>query len=180
MARPNTHARPDRIDLSQLGKAGDIAVLVADGFDATDLTRIASTAEQAGFRTQIISPNTSLVTGRSETGEEMNFVIDLAPGEKPASAFAGLLLPDGSGHLERLSQDQDTRLLIGEFVKSGRSVCAIGEAVSVLSNAANKTDVKGDAALALNGEVFASTGETARTDAGALFVQTLVPLEQAA
>jgi protease I len=180
MAKPNTHARPKRIDLSQLGQAGDIAVLVADGFEAADLTGIAGEAEQAGFRTQIISPNKSLVSGRSETNEEMNFVVDLAPGEKPADSFAGLLIPGGKLHLERLLDDQDTRLMIGEFVTSGKSVCALGDAVATLATLTEKTDLEGDAALALNGDVFASSGETAKSDAGKLFVQTLKPMPQAA
>jgi len=180
MAKPRTHARPNRIDLSQLGHAGDIAVLVADGFDAPDLTGIAGEAEQAGYRTQIVSPVRSLVSGRSETGEEMNFVVDLAPGEKPADAFAGLLLPGGASHLARLAEDQDARLLIQEFLSSGRSVCALGEAVATLATMPGKTGVEGDAALALNGDVFASSGDTARADAGALFVQTLKPVKHAA
>ncbi len=180
MAKPNTHARPKRIDLSQLGQAGDIAVLVADGFEAADLTGIAGEAEQAGFRTQIISPNKSLVSGRSETNEEMNFVVDAAPGEKSVKDFAGLLLPGGKAHLARIADDQDARLMIGEFVSEGLAVCALGDAVETLASLSSKTGVEGDAALALNGDVFASTGETARSDAGKLFVQTLKPSKAAA
>ena len=180
MARPNSPHRPKRIDLSQLGQFGDVAVLVADGFQAPDLTSIAGAAEQAGYRTQIVSPNKSLVSGRSETGEEMNFVVDLAPGAKPADQFAGLLLPSGAAHLDQLLQDQDARLLIKEFISTGRAVCALGESVAVLADAADKPGVTGDAALALKGDIFASSGETARQDAGALFVQTLTPVQQAA
>jgi putative intracellular protease/amidase len=180
MAKPRPYTRPKRIDLSQLGQSGDIAVLVADGFEAPDLTGIAGEAEQAGYRTQIVSPVRSLVSGRSETGEEMNFVVDLAPGEKPADAFAGLLLPGGEAHLARLADDQDARLLIQEFLSSGRPVCALGGAVATLAATSGKTGVEGDAALALNGDVFASSGETARGDAGALFVQTLKPVQRAA
>ena len=180
MARPNSPHRPKRLDLSQLGQSGDIAVLVADGFQAPDLTSIAGAAEQAGYRTQIVSPNKSLVSGRSETDEEMNFVVDLAPGEKAADHFAGLLLPSGAAHLDQLLQDQDARLLIKEFIAGGRSTCALGAAVAVLAEAAGKTGVSGDAALALKGDVFASSGETARADAGALFVQTLTPVKAAA
>ncbi len=180
MARPNSSHRPKRIDLSQLGQSGDIAVLAADGFQAPDLTSIAGAAEQAGYRTQIVSPNKSLVSGRSETGEEMNFVVDLAPGEKSVEQFAGLLLPSGGAHLDLLLQDQDARLLIKEFISSGRAICALGDAVSVLAEASGKTGVTGDAALALKGDLFASGGETARADAGALFVQTLTPVKEAA
>ena len=37
-----------------------------------------------------------------------------------------------------------------------------------------------DAALALRGDIFVSSGEDARTDAGALFIQTLKPAKKAA
>ena len=180
MARPYPPHRPKRIDLSQLGQSGDIAVLVTDGFQAPDLTSIAGAAEQAGYRTRIVSPNKSLVSGRSETGEEMNFVVDLAPGERAADRFSGLLLPGGAAHLDKLLEDQDARLLIKEFVISGRAICALGQAVQVLADNAGKSDVIGDAALALKGDVFASSGEEARSEAGALFVKTLTPVQEAA
>ena len=180
MARDYPSSRQKRIDLAQLGQSGDIAVLVADGFHAPDLTSIASLAEHAGYRTQIISPNKSLVSGSSETGEEMNFVVDQAPGEKAADRFAGLLLPGGADHLDRLLADQDTRLLLKDVLASGRAICALGDAVAVLAEAAGKPGVSGDAALALKGDVFASGGETAREDAAALFVKTLTPVKAAA
>ena len=180
MAFNKPHARQNRIDLAHLGDAGTIAVLVAEGFSAADLTLVASAAEHAGYKTTIISLNKSLVAGRSETREEMNFVVDGAPGDHDASSFAGLLIPGGQPSVDKLSQDQDARLLLQDFLKANKPVCVMGEAVAFLADASDKEGVTGDAALALKGEVFAAQGETARADAASTFVQTMGMVDKAA
>ncbi|MFP4519057.1 MAG: DJ-1/PfpI family protein [Oceanicaulis sp.] len=177
-SKPNN--RQKRIDLAHVGEEGQIAVLVAEGFAASDLTQVASAAERAGYKTCILSPNKSLVGGRSETREEMNFVVDGHPGDKGPEAFAGLLVPGGASSIEKLKGEQDARLLLGDFVRSGKPVCVMGEAVGFLSEVADKDGVEGDAALALNGEVFAAEGETAREDATATFIKTLDMSKEAA
>jgi putative intracellular protease/amidase len=167
------HARQKRIDLGQLGQAGTIAVLVSEGFAAADLTLVAGAAERAGYKTAVISLNKSLVAGRSETNEEMNFVVDGAPGDQDPKSFAGLLVPGGDANIDRLSADQDARLMLMDFMRAKKPVCVMGKAVSFLADAAEKDGVAGDAALALNGEIFASTGETARDDAASMFVKAM-------
>ncbi len=173
MAFSKPHARQKRIDLAQLGESGTIAVLVCEGFAASDLTLVASAAERAGYKTSVISVNKSLVAGRSETNEEMNFVVDGAPGDQDPKAFAGLLIPGGAASINKLADDQDARLMMMDFMRANRPVCVMGEAVAFLGEAAEKDGVSGEAALALNGEIFAATGETAREDAASTFVKTM-------
>jgi protease I len=166
--------RPDRIDLAQIGEAGDIAVLLADGFDASDLTEVATPAERGGYRTVIVSPNKSLVSGRSAANEEMNFVVDSHPGEQPANAYAGLLVPGGERGLARLIEDQESRLFLQAFLSSGKPVLAMGAAAAWVTEAAGKTpNDSGDAVLALRGDLFAASGEDGRADAITTFVKTL-------
>ena len=180
MAFSKPQNRQKRIDLAHIGEEGVIAVLAAGGFAASDLTLVASAAERAGYKTCILSPNKSLVGGRSDTREEMNFVVDGHPGDQGTDAYSGLMVPGGQASVERLAADQDARLLLKDFIRSGKPVVAMGEAVAFLGEAADKTGVKGDAAVALNGEVFAASGESAREDAAATFVQTLALSKQAA
>ncbi|MCC5997368.1 MAG: DJ-1/PfpI family protein [Oceanicaulis sp.] len=181
MAFTKPHTRPKRIDLAQIGEAGDIAVLVADGFAASDLTEVASAAEQNGYRTVIVSPNKSLVSGRSASNEEMNFVVDAHPGDRSADSFSGLLIPGGAHGLSRLADDQDARLLIQDFIKTGKPVLAMSEAAPVLSEAAGKEPGEsGQAALALRGDIFAAGGEDAREDAISTFIKTLDLVQEAA
>lgn len=180
MAFSKPHARQKRIDLAHLGDAGVIAVLVSESFSASDLTLVASAAERAGYKTSVISLNKSLVAGRSETNEEMNFVVDGSPGDQDPKAFAGLLIPGGKANVDRLSADQDARLMLMDFLKANKPVCVMGEAVAFLGEAAEKDGVEGDAALGLNGEVFAASGETAREDAASTFVKAMGAVDGAA
>jgi putative intracellular protease/amidase len=174
------HTRQKRIDLGQLGAAGEIAVLVSEGFAASDLTLVASAAEMVGYKTSIISLNKSLVAGRSETHEEMNFVVDGSPGDLDPKAYAGLLIPGGKMSVDKLLADQDARLMLQDFLKSGKPVCVMGEAVALLGDAAQKDGVVGEAALALNGEVFSAEGETGREDAATTFVKAMGVVDAAA
>lgn len=180
MAFSKPHARQKRIDLEQLGDAGAIAVLVSEGFAASDLTLVAGSAERAGYKTTIISLNKSLVAGRSETQEEMNFVVDGAPGDQDPKAFSGLLIPGGANSLAKLTADQDARLMLADFVRADKPVCAMGEAVAFLGEAAGKDNITGDAAVFLKGQIFASEGETAREDAASSFVKVIGVTEEAA
>lgn len=181
MAFTRPSNRPDRIDLAQIGEAGDIAVLLADGFDASDLTEVATAAERGSYRTVIVSPNKSLVSGRSAANEEMNFVVDSHPGEQPPSAYAGLLVPGGERGVARLIEDQESRLFIQAFLSAGTPVLAMGEAAAYVTEAAGKTpNDSGDAVVALRGDLFAASGEDGRTDAISTFVKTLSMVEAAA
>jgi protease I len=174
------HARHKRIDLAHVGESGEIAVLAADGFAASDLTLTAGAAEREGYRTTLLSPNKSLVSGRSEMNEEMNFVVDGHPGEVSAERFSGLLIPGGKVSLDRLADDQDTRLLVQDFLKSGKPVCVFAEAVAFIADAAGKNGIEAPAALVLRGDIFASDGENARDDTAQTFIKALSVISEAA
>ncbi len=172
--------RQPRIDLSQLGQSGAVAALVADNFTVPDFNIAAQAAERGGYRTTIASPVRSLVSGRSEAHEEMNFVVDAAPGAIDPAGFAGLVLPGGAASVERLTGDADARALILAFIEAGKPVFAAGEAVALLAEVAGKDGADGEAAVALKGEVFAGGGETAREDAASAFAASLQPVKNAA
>lgn len=141
---------------------------------------MAGAAERAGYKTSVISLNKSLVAGRSETNEEMNFVVDGAPGDQDPKDFAGLLVPGGKVSIDKLASDQDARLMVMDFVRANRAVCVMGEAVALFGEVTENTSVDGDAALALNGQVFAAEGETAREDAASTFVKAMGMIDAAA
>jgi protease I len=171
--------RQKRIDLNLVGEAGAVIALVADGFSVPDQNAAAHAAERGGYKTLIASPNKSLVSGRSATNEEMNFVVDLKPGEISVDKNEGLILPGGAQSIRRLLDDQDSRLLIHDFVKSGKPVFATGEALAIIADASGKEGVEGLAALAIRGEVFAGDGETAVEDAASAFIDALKVVEAA-
>ncbi|PWE17926.1 hypothetical protein DDZ18_04955 [Marinicauda salina] len=173
MAVQNRHPRQKRIDLEQVGESGEIAALVAEGFDVDHFNLVAHAAERGGFRTMIVSPQRSLVSGRSGQREEMNFVVDKHPGDVGPSTYDGLLVPGGVTSVKALMKDQDARLLVLDYIKANKPVFALGDAVELLAEVSEKEGVAGVAALALNGEIFAGDGETAQEDAASAFVDAL-------
>lgn len=180
MATPQRTPRQKRIDLTMVGEAGAVVALIADGFTVPDLNAAAHAAERGGFKTLVVSPNRSLVSGRSATNEEMNFVVDKNPGDIAVKDQHGLILPGGANSIRRLTEDQNSRLLIIDFIKSGKPVFATGEALEVIAEATGKTGVTGTAALAINGEVFAGDSETAVEDAANAFIDALSVMADAA
>lgn len=173
MAGPNRNFRQKRIDLNQVGEAGTVFALLADGFDVPDFNGAAHQVERLGFRTLIASPNKSLVSGRSETREEMNFVVDKNPADVSVDKAGGLVIPGGERSTKILMENQDVRLLVHDFLKSGKPVLVTGDAVALLAELSEKEGVEGNAALAMRGEVFTSAGETAIEDATTAFADAL-------
>lgn len=180
MAAPQRTPRQKRIDLNMVGEAGEVAALVADGFTVPDLNAAAHAAERGGYKSLIVSPNRSLVSGRSATNEEMNFVVDKNPGDLSVKNLRGLILPGGATSIRRLTDDQDSRLLIHDCIKSGKPVFATGEALAVIAEITGKDGVEGAAALVINGEVFAGDSETAIEDAANAFIDALGVVADAA
>ena len=88
--RPFRHQREPRIDIARVGESGSILALAAASFSVpADLNAAASAAERAGYRLIVASDARALVSGRTETGEEMNFVVDSALDEASAEGCGG-------------------------------------------------------------------------------------------
>lgn len=172
MTAHNRRDRNKRIDLGRVGEAGDIVALVCERFSVPDFNLAAHAAEKRGFHTTVASTSRSLVAGRSDGNEEMNFVVDVHPDSITADDHDALIIPGGPG-VDTLMRDPDAKKLVKAFIDAGKPVCALGEAVAELAALTGKDGVEGDAALALNSEVFAGSGETAREDAVEAFANAV-------
>ncbi|MCC5981521.1 MAG: DJ-1/PfpI family protein [Oceanicaulis sp.] len=173
--RPYRHQREPRIDIARVGESGSILALAAASFSVPDLNAAASAAERAGYRLIVASDARALVSGRTETGEEMNFVVDSALDEASAEDVAGLVLPGGRRAVDTLNDSNAALRLIQDVFASGRPIFAAGEALTILSEVSGKETGEANAALALGGEVFAASGETARDDVAKAFAEALQP-----
>lgn len=178
--RPHRQPREPRLDVARVGEAGSILALAAPGFSVPDLNAAASAAERAGYRLIVASGARALVSGRTETGEEMNFVVDCGLDEASASNAAGLVLPGGQRAIDALNDSNAALRVVQDMFASGRPIFAAGEALSVLSEISGKETGQADAALALNGEVFAASGETARIEVAQAFAEQLQTTSSAA
>ena len=172
--------RRDRLDLGQIGEAGAVIALVAPQFSVADLHAATHAAELEGYRTEIVSPEKLLVGGRSEAGEEMNFVVDRAPADADAAQFDGLVVPGGRDHVTRIAESEVMRALIKGALDAGKPVAAFGEGVALLAEIAGDAEVGAQAAVAVRGQVFAAGGEDARADAASTFVKAIGVMAQAA
>ncbi len=171
--RPHRQPREPRIDIARVGEAGSILALAAPGFSVPDLNAAASAAERAGYKLTVASAARALVSGRTETGEEMNFVVDTPLDDASVDGVAGLVLPGGKRAVDAINDSNAALRLIQDMFASGRPIFAAGEALSILAEISGKETGEADAALALNGEVFAASGETARDDVAKVFAEQL-------
>lgn len=171
--RPFRHHREPRIDIARIGEAGTILALAAPGFSVPDLNAAASAAERSGYKLKVVSGARALVSGRTETGEEMNFVVDAGFEDVTADEGAGLVLPGGRRAVDALNDSNAALRLVQDMFANGRPIFAAGESLAMLAEVSGKEFGDADAALALNGEVFAASGETARDDVAKVFAESL-------
>jgi protease I len=102
-----------------------VAILVTDGFEQVELTEPKKALEEAGAKTQIVSPAEGKVKGwnTKDWGEEISVDVPLKSAD--ASQFDALLLPGGVMNPDRLRMDPDAVRFARHFIESGKPVAAI-------------------------------------------------------
>ncbi len=119
-----------------------IAILVANGFEQSEMTEPKSALEEAGATVQIISPEEGKVKGwqHDQWGDE--FHIDLSLSNAKASDFNALLLPGGVMNPDKLRLNKMAIDFISEFITSGKPIAAICHGPWTLINANGVDGVK--------------------------------------
>lgn len=112
-----------------------VAIMVASGFEETELTEPQRALLKTGARLKTISPDQGLVNGWHGKGWGHFFPIDLQIGEVLGSDFDMLLLPGGERSITKLSQNLHTRRIVGHFLDAGKPIAAVGQGVSLLPQA---------------------------------------------
>lgn len=102
-----------------------VAIVVADGFEQVELTEPRKALEQAGAKTEIVSPNKYKVKGWNfkEWGEEIK--VDVPIDQARASNYDALLLPGGVMNPDKLRMNDKVLNFIREFFDAGKPVAAI-------------------------------------------------------
>jgi protease I len=102
-----------------------VAILVTDGFEQVELTEPKKALEEAGAKTQIVSPAEGKVKGwnTKDWGEEISVDVPLKSADP--SKFDALLLPGGVMNPDHLRMDPDAVRFARHFIKSGKPVAAI-------------------------------------------------------
>lgn len=108
-------------DLNKL----NVAILVADGFEQVEMTEPRKALEQAGAKTQIVSPNEDKVKGwqMKEWGDE--FQVDVPLSKANADDYDALLLPGGVMNPDKLRVQPKVQEFVRAFFQAGKPVAAI-------------------------------------------------------
>jgi len=116
-------------------KGKKIGILVADGFEQSEMTEPRKALESAGAETVLISPNDDEVRGWAESDWGKSFKVDLPLSDAKPESFDGLLLPGGVKNPDTLRMDEDAVEFVREFFNSGKPVAAICHGPWTLINA---------------------------------------------
>jgi protease I len=102
-----------------------VAILVTDGFEQSELLEPRMALDQAGAKTQVVSPAGKKVKGwnHKEWGSEVP--VDVALDSAKAEEFDALLLPGGVMNPDQLRMNPKAVEFVQRFTDSGKPVAAI-------------------------------------------------------
>ena len=119
-----------KMDHTLAGSA--VAIMVASGFEETELTEPQRALLKTGANLKTISPDQGLVNGWHGHGWGHFFPIDRQIGEVLGADYDMLLLPGGERSVGKLRLNPHTKRIVGHFLDAGKPIAAIGQGVSLL------------------------------------------------
>ena len=135
-----------------------IAILVANGFDETDMTHAQRALASLGATLKIVSTENGLVNSWTGASWGHHFPTDANVSSVLAADFDGLYVPGGTRSVAKLKESAHVRRIVRSFFDAGKPMTLMGCSVELLANAerASGCCVTGD-----------ETCEKTMTDAGA-------------
>ncbi len=106
-------------------KGKRVAILVADGFEQSELLEPQKALKEAGADTKIISPADGNVKGWNHKDWGTEVSVDIPLKSAQAEDFDALLLPGGVMNPDHLRMNPDAVRFVRDFVDSGKPVAAI-------------------------------------------------------
>ena len=102
-----------------------VAILVADGFEQIELTEPRKALDQAGAKTEIVSPAEGKVKGWNHTDWGQELPVDVPLDQAKPDGYDALLLPGGVMNPDKLRANPAAVRFIKHFVQAGKPVAAI-------------------------------------------------------
>jgi protease I len=102
-----------------------VAILVAEGFEQSEMVEPRKALEQAGAETLIVSPARDEVQGWNHFDKAERFHVDLPLDDAQAEDFDALLLPGGVANPDQLRTHPKAVQFARTFVESGKPVGVI-------------------------------------------------------
>lgn len=122
--RANTHTNGNSQQQNNL-QGKKVAILVSDGFEQIELTKPKQALEEAGAKTQIVSPSKGEVKGWNHTKWGDSFTVDVALGQAKAADYDALLLPGGVMNPDHLRANKQAVQFVKAFFSDQKPVAAI-------------------------------------------------------
>ena len=102
-----------------------VAILVADGFEQSELTEPRRALDEARAQTQIVSPAKGKVQGWKHYDKADTFDIDVPLDQADADEYDALLLPGGVANPDQLRAMPKAVQFVRAFFDAGKPVAAI-------------------------------------------------------
>jgi protease I len=102
-----------------------VAILATNGFEYRELTDPKKALEDAGAKTEVISPEMVQIVGESKGEMKGSIPVDKTVDEANPTEYDALLLPGGVRNPDRLRLSDKAIEFIKHFVDSGKPIAAI-------------------------------------------------------
>lgn len=112
-----------------------VAILIADGFEQSEMTEPRKALQEAGAVTEIVSPAKGKVKGWKNKNWGDEFQIDKDLDQAKEEEFDALLLPGGVYNPDKLRMSEKAIHFVKSFVKNHKPIAAICHGPLVLINA---------------------------------------------
>jgi len=112
-----------------------VAILVEQGFEQVEMTQPKQALEQAGAKTQIISPQQGKVKSWEHTDWGKEYPVDVNLDQAKPEDYDALLLPGGVMNPDHLRRNEKAVQFVKSFFEAGKPVAAICHAPWTLIDA---------------------------------------------
>src|ERR1700758_1485398 len=102
-----------------------VAIVVTDGFEQDELEKPRQALEEAGAKTEVISPKSGKVKGWKYTDWGTEVVVDKELRSADPNEYDALMLPGGQMNPDNLRMDNRAVQFIQSFVQTGKPIAAI-------------------------------------------------------
>lgn len=112
-----------------------VAILVANGFEQSEMVEPRKALDEAGAKTQIVSPENNKVKGWKHDHWGDEFSVDVPLDQAKAESYDALLLPGGVLNPDKLRLLPKAVEFVKQFHKAGKPIAAICHGPWTLINA---------------------------------------------
>src|ERR1700747_94218 len=102
-----------------------VAIVVTDGFEQDELEKPRQALEEAGAKTEVISPKSGKVKGWKYTDWGTEVAVDKELRSADPKDYDALMLPGGQMNPDNLRMDENAVRFIQSFVQTGKPIAAI-------------------------------------------------------